>query len=119
MPPRVTVPDMRRSKWLDALADPTIPLKDIAAKASQATATTPDFYIPHGPKGSELFELLYTKNVPIDRAVWFVRIVGYNDMVRAASVLAVRYWLKRPRHLSANNRAITRCRTASTLPRKS
>ncbi|KZO95835.1 hypothetical protein CALVIDRAFT_598893 [Calocera viscosa TUFC12733] len=80
MPPRVTVPDMRRAKWLDALADPSIPLKDIAAKASQAGAATPDFYIPHGPKGSELFDLLYTKNVPIDRAVWFVRIVGYNDM---------------------------------------
>ncbi|KZT58942.1 hypothetical protein CALCODRAFT_549965, partial [Calocera cornea HHB12733] len=80
MPPRVTVPDMRRAKWLDALADPAIPLKDIAAKASQAGAATPDFYIPHGPKGSELFDLLYNKNVPIDRAVWFVRIVGYNDM---------------------------------------
>ncbi|EJU05593.1 hypothetical protein DACRYDRAFT_113668 [Dacryopinax primogenitus] len=80
MPPRVTVPDMRRTKWLDALADPSIPLKDIAGKASQTGAATPDFYIPHGPKGSELFELLYNKNVPIDRAVWFVRIVGYNDM---------------------------------------
>lgn len=38
--------------------------------------------VPHGSKGQELLEDLYKKDIPIPRAVWYLRVLGGNETVR-------------------------------------
>jgi mediator of RNA polymerase II transcription subunit 12, fungi type len=38
--------------------------------------------IPYGLKGQDLLEKLYVENVAIPRAVWFLRVLGANEVVR-------------------------------------
>ena len=67
MPSRVTLNETKRQSWLADLANPDVPL----AKLGKS--------IPHGPKGHDLFELLYTNKVAIPRAIWFLRALGANE----------------------------------------
>ncbi|KAI5806878.1 hypothetical protein EDC01DRAFT_608826 [Geopyxis carbonaria] len=67
-PPRVTLPDSRRESWLRDLANPLVALRRLART------------IPHGMKGLPLLEQCAAKNVPVERAVWFVRCVGANEL---------------------------------------
>jgi mediator of RNA polymerase II transcription subunit 12 len=67
-PPRVTLPDQRREAWLSDLANPFISLRRLSRT------------IPHGIKGPALLEQCSSKNIPMARAVWFVRCVGANEL---------------------------------------
>lgn len=69
MPSRVTLNDNRRQAWLADLANPNVPLYKLGKS------------VPHGAKGQDLLEMLYSNSVTIPRAVWFVRVLGANEMV--------------------------------------
>ncbi|EPS36802.1 hypothetical protein H072_9642 [Dactylellina haptotyla CBS 200.50] len=67
-PPRVTFPGQRREIWLRDLANPTIPLRKVSRT------------IPLGLRGKELLDEYTSKNVPLLRALWYVRCVGANEI---------------------------------------
>ncbi|KAF9070892.1 hypothetical protein BDP27DRAFT_1419656 [Rhodocollybia butyracea] len=67
MPSRVTLNDAKRQAWFDDLANADVPLAKLGRN------------VPHGAKGADLIELLYSKNVAIHRAVWFLRVFGANE----------------------------------------
>lgn len=62
--------DVKRKSWFDDLADPDIPLYKLGKS------------IPHGAKGHDLLDLLFSKNVTVPRAIWFLRVFGANETVR-------------------------------------
>ncbi|VDC06366.1 unnamed protein product [Peniophora sp. CBMAI 1063] len=68
LPSRVTLNDSRRQAWFRQLADSNVPLYTLGKS------------VPHGAKGQDLLEMLYSNNVEISRAVWFVRVLGANEM---------------------------------------
>ncbi|KAK9476384.1 hypothetical protein V1514DRAFT_336991 [Lipomyces japonicus] len=67
-PPRVTLTDVKREAWLKDLASPAVPLRRLSRT------------IPHGIRNKVLIEQCVGKNVPINRAVWFARCVGANEL---------------------------------------
>lgn len=67
-PPRVSLVDTRRESWLEDLANPAVPLRRLSRT------------IPHGIRGKALLDQCMLKNVPLNRAVWFVRCVGANEL---------------------------------------
>lgn len=69
IPPRVTLNDAKRQAWLVDLADPDVPLYKLGKS------------VPHAAKSHELVDLLYSNNVSIPRAVWFIRVFGANETV--------------------------------------
>jgi len=69
MPSRVTLNDSKRQAWLKDLANPDVPLHKLSKS------------VPHGAKGQDLLDLLHTNNVTVERAVWFLRVLGANEMV--------------------------------------
>lgn len=82
LPSRVTLNDSRRQTWFRQLADPNVPLYTLGKS------------VPHGAKGQDLLEMLYSNNVEISRAVWFVRVLGANEMVCGAIHRALDSMLK-------------------------
>lgn len=70
IPTRVTLNDAKRQAWFADLANPDVPLHKLGKS------------VPHGAKGHDLLELLYSNNVAIPRAVWFLRVFGANETVR-------------------------------------
>ena len=67
-PGRVVVTDQKREAWITDLANPTIPLQKLGS-------------IPHGYKGEKLLEILLLKEVPINRAIWYIRALGAAEIV--------------------------------------
>lgn len=61
--------ESKRQTFISELADPSVPLHRLAKQ------------IPHGFKGLELLEMLWTNNVNVDRGIWFVKVIGANEMV--------------------------------------
>jgi len=73
IPSRVAMSDTKRQTWFDELAKPTVPLNKLGKSVPHV----------HGAKGHDLLDLLYSKNVAIPRAVWFLRVFGANETVSA------------------------------------
>jgi mediator of RNA polymerase II transcription subunit 12 len=69
LPSRVTLSDTKRQAWFADLANPDVPLYKLSKS------------VPHGAKGHDLLDLLHRENVPIPRAVWFLRVFGANETV--------------------------------------
>lgn len=67
-PPRVTLTDHKRESWLKDLASCDVPLRKLART------------IPHGVRNKSLLDQCVLKNIPINRAIWFVRCVGTNEL---------------------------------------
>lgn len=67
-PPRVTLTDQKRESWLKDLASSDVPLRKLART------------IPHGVRNKSLLDQCVLKNIPINRAIWFVRCVGTNEL---------------------------------------
>ncbi|KAK6353406.1 RNA polymerase II mediator complex subunit [Orbilia brochopaga] len=67
-PPRVTFPGQKKEMWLRDLANSTIPLRKLSRM------------IPLGLRGKELLEECTAKNIPLLRALWYVRCVGANEL---------------------------------------
>ncbi|AOA60542.1 RNA polymerase II mediator complex subunit [Komagataella phaffii CBS 7435] len=67
-PPRVTLTEHKREKWMENLANTRIPLSQLARA------------IPHGIKNRILLEQCCLYNVPVARAVWLVKCVAGNEV---------------------------------------
>ena len=67
-PPRVTLTEARRKAWLSDLADASVPLRKLIRT------------IPQGIRGQLLLEQCLANVVPIDRAIWFAKSVGANEI---------------------------------------
>ena len=72
VPTRLTLPEAKKQAWFADLANPEIPLYRLGKS------------VPHGVRGPELLDVLHASNVPIGRAVWFVRVLGCIETVRAS-----------------------------------
>lgn len=89
-PPRVTLSEPKKKTWIGELADPAVPLKKLSRT------------IPQGIRGQGLLEQCLQNNVPLSRAIWFVKCVGANEIrtlkrkgtTQAAAVGGERNWLK-------------------------
>lgn len=68
VPPRVTLTDQKREQYLRDLANPSQSLRRLARG------------VPHGIKGRQLLEQVCNKNVPINRAIWFIRVISVNEL---------------------------------------
>lgn len=67
-PPRLTLSDQRREAWLNELKNSDVSLR----RLSRA--------IPHGYMGKGLLDVLIEKEIPIPRAIWFIKCVGANEV---------------------------------------
>ncbi|CCH46784.1 Mediator of RNA polymerase II transcription subunit 12 [Wickerhamomyces ciferrii] len=67
-PPRVTLTDQKRENWLKDLANNDVSLRKLART------------IPHGVRNKSLLDQCVLKRIPINRAIWFVRCVGTNEL---------------------------------------
>jgi mediator of RNA polymerase II transcription subunit 12, fungi type len=64
----VTLTDQKREQYLRDLANPSHSLRRLARG------------VPHGIKGRQLLEQVCNKNVPINRAIWFIRVISVNEL---------------------------------------
>lgn len=91
IPVRVTYNDAKRLQFLADLSDPSVPLSRLMRNP-----------VPHGFKGVELFDSMFAPQlnpspghnrstsgtgpsqppspIPIDRALWFIRVLGANEI---------------------------------------
>jgi mediator of RNA polymerase II transcription subunit 12 len=88
IPVRVTYNDTKRHQFLTELANPAVSLHRLMRNP-----------VPHGFKGLELFDAMFsptpgaghirtssmsgpvpTEPIPIDRAIWFIRVLGANEI---------------------------------------
>lgn len=67
-PPRVTLTEAKRKSWIADLADENVPLRRLSRT------------IPQGVRGTALLEQCLVHNVPSNRAMWFVKCVGANEI---------------------------------------
>ncbi|KAF8299261.1 hypothetical protein DL93DRAFT_2173589 [Clavulina sp. PMI_390] len=68
LPPKITVHDSKRNAWIADLANPDIPLSKLSTGS-----------IPNTFKGHDLLDMLHKHSIPIDRAVWYVRVLGAHE----------------------------------------
>jgi mediator of RNA polymerase II transcription subunit 12, fungi type len=68
VPPRVTLTDQKREQYLRDLATPSQSLRRLARG------------VPHGIRGRMLLEQVCSKNVPVNRAIWFIRVISMNEL---------------------------------------
>lgn len=65
----MTLNDQKRENWLRELADPKVPLLKLSKN------------VPHGFKGEKLLEMLVQRRVDPARAVWYIQLIGLNEIV--------------------------------------
>jgi mediator of RNA polymerase II transcription subunit 12 len=68
VPPRVTLTDQKREQYLRDLANPSQSLRRLARG------------VPHGIRGRHLLDQVCSKNVPVNRAIWFIRVISVNEL---------------------------------------
>ena len=78
-PNRVTLNDQKRDAWM----------ADLAGEVSRSTPTTPTpklsklaRTVPHGLRGEKLLDAIASRSVPVQRACWLIRSVGYGEIVQ-------------------------------------
>lgn len=74
-PTRTIHTNLMRSNFLNALSNPAIPLPQLLSKTSSS--------IPHGIKGQAMLEEMKDRGVPVDRAVWMIRLIGGLEVGQA------------------------------------
>lgn len=42
--------------------------------------------VPHCYKGEKLIEMIFVKKIPLNRAVWYIRINGATEIVRSSAL---------------------------------
>ncbi|GMM35910.1 Srb8 protein [Saccharomycopsis crataegensis] len=67
-PPRVTLTEQKKELWLKNLADSSISLRKLSRT------------IPHGIRNKTLLDQLVSKRVPVNRAIWFIKCIGLNEL---------------------------------------
>lgn len=73
----MTLNDTKRQAWFTDLANPDVPLSNLGKS------------VPHGAKGGDLLDLLQAHNVPIPRAIWFLRVFGANETVSNVVIVSI------------------------------
>lgn len=77
LPPRVTLNDAKLREYVRQLADPHVPLYQLAER------------IPHGFRGARLLDMLLhgslpgspsARSVPLSRALWLIRMIGALEL---------------------------------------
>lgn len=84
-PPRVTLSESRRDRWLQGLSDPMVPLSSLIKT------------IPHGLWGEDILRMLVKFRVPFTRAIWFIRCAGVNEarsFLRKVQTTDITEWVK-------------------------
>ena len=61
--------DSRRETWIGELANAAVPISKLAKS------------VPHGYKGEKLLQMLVDRNIPLNRAVWYIRTNGATEIV--------------------------------------
>ncbi|KAJ2750142.1 hypothetical protein IWQ56_007091, partial [Coemansia nantahalensis] len=69
LPKRTTRSEERSEEWMRALGNARVPLSTLAVG------------MPHGVRGERLLEALRTHRVPLQRAMWAIRMTGVHEMV--------------------------------------
>lgn len=72
--------DVRREAWIAELANPAVPISKLSRS------------VPHGYKGEKLLAMLVEKQVPVGRAVWYIRTNGATEIVSPRCVAPHRGW---------------------------
>jgi hypothetical protein len=72
VPSRVTLNEQKREAWIADLANPSVPLQKLARG------------VPHGYRGEKLIDMLNSKRVLVSRAVWYIRAIGANEIVKTS-----------------------------------
>jgi len=67
-PPRVTLTEAKRRSWIAELADSDVSLRRLSRT------------IPQGIRGTSLLDQCLVNTVPTNRAIWFVKCVGANEI---------------------------------------
>ncbi|KAL8280716.1 hypothetical protein RQP46_007039 [Phenoliferia psychrophenolica] len=73
LPSRVSANDSKRAAWFNDLANQAIPLSKLSRN------------IPHGYVGEKRLEMLFDRQVPLLRAVWYIRAIGAIEIQAAKS----------------------------------
>jgi mediator of RNA polymerase II transcription subunit 12 len=69
IPPRVTLTASKKEAWLRDLANPNFPLLKIGEKIS------------HGIRNKVLVDTVASRNVPMNRAIWFTKCVLFGELI--------------------------------------
>jgi len=67
-PPRVTLTEAKRKSWISDLANAQVPLRKLSRT------------IPQGIRGQILLDQCLQNAVPLNRAIWFAKCVGANEI---------------------------------------
>ena len=78
LPSRVTLHEQKRESWFNDLANPAIPLSKLSRT------------VPHGYRGEKLLDMLFARQAPIARAVWYIRAMGAVEIVRFPRLIRCR-----------------------------
>ncbi|EGW35667.1 uncharacterized protein SPAPADRAFT_133266 [Spathaspora passalidarum NRRL Y-27907] len=69
IPPRVTLTATKKEAWLKDLGNSNIPIMKIGEK------------IPHGIRNKVLIDSVCSRNVPLNRALWFTKCVLFSELL--------------------------------------
>ncbi|WVO16601.1 hypothetical protein L204_104280 [Cryptococcus depauperatus] len=122
IPVRVTYNDTKRLQFLSDLANPAVPLYRLMR--------TP---VPHGFKGVEILDAMFSPAtsirqpasnmtlladpIPIDRAVWFIRVIGANEIsVHRTRQSTITSSVTAPSPVAATPSSTTTVNAASPMP---
>ncbi len=75
IPDRIYMKDSNKDTWIDDLAKNQKGLAEIAAQKVPLIGT----------KEAKVLDLCVEMQVPLQRAIWFIKCVGYNEMVTSGS----------------------------------
>ncbi|KAJ9103635.1 hypothetical protein QFC19_004210 [Naganishia cerealis] len=70
LPNRVVYNESMKKSFLNDLSDESIPLNSPKFAKS----------VPHGMKGLDLLEMLWSRRIQVDRAIWLVHILGVHEV---------------------------------------
>ncbi|KAG7664149.1 SRB8 [[Candida] subhashii] len=69
IPHRVTLTASKKEAWLKELGNPNVPIQKIGEK------------IPHGIRNKVLIDSVCSRNVPLNRALWFTKCVLFGELI--------------------------------------
>ncbi|CAN3500466.1 mediator of RNA polymerase II transcription subunit 12 [Diutina catenulata] len=82
LPPRVTLTASKREAWLRDLANPEVPFSKIGER------------LPHGIRSKVLIDAICSRQIPMNRALWFTRCVLYGELAERRKKQRADHWLQ-------------------------
>ncbi|KAH8928689.1 hypothetical protein BT69DRAFT_474251 [Atractiella rhizophila] len=71
LPSKITLNEQKRESWLVELSNPSVPLLKLSRT------------LPHGYKGEKLLSAFLSRSVPLERALWFIRLHTLTEIRRS------------------------------------